>query len=50
MRSIAAECESDPQLVLQAQHTTRISRLHEVTAAGKPTLRWKPRQQLAAAD
>jgi glycine dehydrogenase subunit 2 len=50
MRSIAEECEKDPKLVLEAPHTTRVSRLDEVTAARKPILRWKPRQELAAAD
>ncbi len=42
MRSIAAEVEEDPQLVLDAPHTTRVSRLDEVAAARKPVLRWKP--------
>ena len=50
MRSIAEECEKDPKLVLEAPHTTRVSRLDEVTAARKPILRWKPKQQPAAAD
>ena len=42
MRSIAAEVEEDPQLVLDAPHSTRVSRLDEVAAARKPVLRWKP--------
>jgi glycine dehydrogenase subunit 2 len=42
MRDIAAESESDPQLVIDAPHTTRIGRLDEATAARKPILRWKP--------
>ncbi len=42
MHSIAEECEKDPDLVLQAPHTTRVSRLDEVQAARKPVLRWKP--------
>ena len=42
MRSIAEEVEEDPQLVLDAPHTTRVSRLDEVAAARKPVLRWKP--------
>ena len=50
MRSIAEECERDPKLVLEAPHTTRVSRLDEVTAARKPVLRWKPKEQPAAAD
>jgi glycine dehydrogenase subunit 2 len=42
MRSIAAEVEEDPKTVLDAPHSTRVSRLDEVTAARKPVLRWKP--------
>ena len=42
MKSIAAEVEEDPQMVLAAPHTTRVSRLDEVGAARKPVLRWKP--------
>jgi glycine dehydrogenase subunit 2 len=42
MKSIAAEVEEDPQTVLDAPHSTRISRLDETTAARKPILRWKP--------
>ncbi len=42
MRSIAQEVEEDPQLVLKAPHTTRVTRLDETTAARKPILRWKP--------
>jgi glycine dehydrogenase subunit 2 len=42
MRSIAEEVEEDPQMVLAAPHSTRVSRLDEVTAARKPILRWKP--------
>ena len=49
MRSIAGECEKNPKLVLEAPHTTRVSRLDEVTAARKPILRWTPQQQPAAA-
>jgi glycine dehydrogenase subunit 2 len=41
MRAIAAEAESNPDLVKRAPHTTRIGRLDEVTAARKPVLRWK---------
>lgn len=40
LRSIAREVDEDPQLVLQAPHTTRLSRLDEATAARKPVLRW----------
>ncbi len=42
MRSIAAEIESDPQLVKTAPHSTRTTRVDEVGAARKPILRWKP--------
>jgi glycine dehydrogenase subunit 2 len=42
MRSIAEEVEEDPQMVLSAPHSTRVSRLDEVGAARKPVLRWKP--------
>ena len=42
MRSIAAEVESNPELVKTAPHCTRVGRLDEVAAARKPILRWKP--------
>src|SRR5713226_4459714 len=42
LRSIAEEVEEDPQTVLSAPHSTRVSRLDEVSAARKPVLRWKP--------
>jgi glycine dehydrogenase subunit 2 len=42
MKRIAAEVEEDPQAVLGAPYTTRVSRLDETTAARKPILRWKP--------
>jgi glycine dehydrogenase subunit 2 len=41
MRSIARECEENPELVKSAPHSTRVSRLDEVQAARKPVLRWK---------
>jgi glycine dehydrogenase subunit 2 len=41
MRAIAEEAASNPGLVKGAPHSTRISRLDEVTAARKPVLRWK---------
>ena len=43
MRSIAKEADDDPELVLNAPHTTRIGRLDEAAAARKPVLRWKPK-------
>src|SRR5271166_1110095 len=42
MISIAHEAEQDPQIVKNAPHSTRTSRVDEVTAARKPVLRWKP--------
>ena len=42
MRAIAEEAQTEPQTILNAPHTTRLSRLDEVTAARKPILRWKP--------
>jgi glycine dehydrogenase subunit 2 len=44
MRSIAMEVEEDPQFVLKAPYTTRVTRLDETAAARKPVLRWKPQQ------
>ncbi len=41
MREIAREVEENPQVVLDAPHSTRVSRLDETTAARKPVLRWK---------
>ncbi len=42
MRAIAREAVEDPELVLNAPHSTRIGRLDEAAAARKPVLRWKP--------
>lgn len=42
MRSIAREALENPDLVLNAPHSTRIGRLDEAAAARKPVLRWKP--------
>ena len=42
LRSVAREIEEDPQFVLKAPHTTRVTRLDEAAAARKPVLRWKP--------
>jgi len=42
MRAIAEEIEEDPEFVLKAPYTTRVSRLDEAAAARKPVLRWKP--------
>jgi len=42
MRSIANEALENPELVLNAPHSTRVGRLDEAAAARKPVLRWKP--------
>jgi glycine dehydrogenase subunit 2 len=42
LKSIAQEVDADPEFVLKAPYTTRVSRLDEVAAARKPVLRWKP--------
>ena len=41
IRQIAREVEENPQVVLDAPHSTRVSRLDETTAARKPILRWR---------
>ncbi len=43
MRAIAQEVDENPELVKTAPHSTRVSRLDEVTAARKPILRWRPK-------
>ena len=48
MKSIAEEAETEPETVINAPHTTRISRLDEVRAARQPVLRWKPKAKSAA--
>jgi len=45
LASIAQEVEEDPEFVLQAPYTTRVSRLDEAAAARRPVLRWKPSPQ-----
>ena len=42
MKDISKEARENPQLVIDAPHSTRIGRLDEATAARKPVLRWKP--------
>jgi len=44
MRQIAREAEENPQVILDAPHSTRVSRLDETTAARKPVLRWRKPQ------
>ncbi len=41
LEAIAQEAERDPQLLHQAPHSTRLSRLDETQAARKPVLRWR---------
>ncbi|MGB7203699.1 MAG: aminomethyl-transferring glycine dehydrogenase subunit GcvPB [Pyrinomonadaceae bacterium] len=41
MIDIDREASENPQLVIDAPHSTRIGRLDEATAARKPVLRWK---------
>jgi glycine dehydrogenase subunit 2 len=41
MIDIDREANEDPQLVINAPHSTRIGRLDEATAARKPVLRWR---------
>ena len=43
MISIAEEAEQNPEIILKAPHSTRTSRVDEVTAARRPILRWKPK-------
>lgn len=42
MISIAAEAESDPDMIKQAPHSTAVARLDEVRAAKNPVLKWSP--------
>ncbi len=42
MKDIDKEAQENPQLVIDAPHSTRIGRLDEAAAARKPVLRWKP--------
>ncbi len=46
MIDIDREAGEDPQLLIDAPHTTRIGRLDEATAARKPVLRWQQNLQL----
>ncbi len=45
MRAIAAEVDESPEVVTDAPHNTRVSRMDETAAARKPILRWKPGQK-----
>ncbi|MBL8183917.1 MAG: aminomethyl-transferring glycine dehydrogenase subunit GcvPB [Blastocatellia bacterium] len=48
MKNIDRESREDPQLVINAPHSTRIGRLDEAAAARKPVLRWKPEGDASA--
>src|SRR5918993_47094 len=47
MKSIAREAVDDPDLVINAPHSTRIGRLDEAAAARRPVLRWRPAEKTA---
>jgi len=47
MKDIAEEAEQHPEIILEAPHNTRVSRLDETAAARKPILRWKPQSEAA---
>jgi glycine dehydrogenase subunit 2 len=42
LRSVAQEIEENPEFVLKAPYTARLTRLDEAAAARKPILRWTP--------
>ncbi len=48
MKEIAEEAEESPEIIADAPHHTRVSRLDETAAARKPILRWKPQGELVA--
>src|SRR5947199_195280 len=50
MKAMAREAQEDPDLVKNAPHNTRVSRLDETAAARKPILRWKPAQAKSAGE
>src|SRR5262249_23235698 len=50
MKAIAREAEDDPDLIKNAPHSTRVTRLDETAAARKPVLRWKPAQAKSAGE
>ncbi len=50
MRQIAREVEENPEMVLEAPHSTRVSRLDETGAARKPVLRWRERQGVGSSQ
>jgi glycine dehydrogenase subunit 2 len=48
MIDIDREAQENPDLVINAPHSTRIGRLDEATAARKPVLRWRENMDSAA--
>jgi glycine dehydrogenase subunit 2 len=50
MLAIAEEAATNPELVKTAPHSTRVSRLDDVTAARKPVLRWKRKLSSSASE
>jgi glycine dehydrogenase subunit 2 len=42
MKSIARECEENPELLHGAPYTTPVKRVDEVSAARNLVLRWRP--------
>jgi glycine dehydrogenase subunit 2 len=48
MVDIDREAKQEPDLVINAPHSTRIGRLDEAAAARKPVLRWRPDTDAAA--
>jgi glycine dehydrogenase subunit 2 len=44
MREIAREAQEDPQILLNAPHTTPVRRVDEVGAARNLILRWRPQE------
>ena len=47
MKNIAEEADGHPEIIFEAPHNTRVSRLDETAAARKPVLRWKPQSEAA---
>jgi len=47
MLAIAREAEDEPEVVRSAPHRAPLRRLDEATAARKPVLRWRPREELS---
>lgn len=44
LKRIAGEAIDNPDIILEAPHTTPVSRLNEAEAARRPHLRWQPNQ------